>query len=250
MSELAISSTGWLGISSRNGTAVVFNLKNHDDFQIFQVQQTNNKENANDDEEIDLNRNLIQFSPDGDRLVVNGQNKQIFIYRRSDELWNLEKTINVKKRASAFHLTNDLLLIGDKSGDVYRLDLLNNDEQSTVTLNGEDCLMGHLSMLLDIVYFPRNEKQKFILTSDRDEKIRLSNFPNSYNIYGYCLGHTEFVSQLKVIDENQILSSSGDGSFLFFSFQNENPGRSRRTDKNVSVDEGRTRNRHSIKTTK
>ena len=35
--------------------------------------------------------------------------------------------------------------------------------------------------------------QKFLITADRDEKIRISHFPNAYNIETFCLGHKESV---------------------------------------------------------
>ena len=32
-----------------------------------------------------------------------------------------------------------------------------------------------------------------VVTCDRDEKIRISRFPDAFNIHAYCLGHTEWV---------------------------------------------------------
>ncbi|CAF0909615.1 unnamed protein product [Adineta ricciae] len=217
MSELAISSTKWLAISLRNGAGIVFNLNDTKQWQYLQPDvaniQSQQKTNDDDDENTsDLNRNLIKFTPDGQKLVINGQNKQIYIYVPSDDkntYWQLQRIITVIKRASALDLTNDFLLIADKSGDVYQTDLLTTNN---VTLTGENCLMGHLSMLLDIAFVRTDDEQEYILTADRDEKIRLSHYPNAYNIEGYCLGHTEFVSHVKLIDSNRILSASGDGT--------------------------------------
>ena len=66
-------------------------------------------------------------------------------------------------------------------------------------------------MLLDLKL---TQDRRYVLTSDRDEKIRVSKFPNSYNIEGFCLGHTEFVSSLALVPgcNNRVLSSSGDGT--------------------------------------
>ncbi len=52
-------------------------------------------------------------------------------------------------------------------------------------------LLGHLSMLLDATV---SLCERYLVTCDRDEKIRISCFPNAYNIHIYCLGHTEFVT--------------------------------------------------------
>ena len=62
---------------------------------------------------------------------------------------------------------------------------------------------------------------KYIITCDRDEKIRVSKFPNAYNIACYCLGHTDFVTNLQVVhnfSENILLSASGDGSLRVWKY--------------------------------
>ena len=218
MSEIAISSKNWLAISLRNSAAVVFNLNDTKQWQSLQSNEPVKVAVQDDDENAnDLNRNLIKFSPDGQKLAINGQNKQIYIYVPSDyeqtkTYWQLQRTITVYKRASALDLTNEFLLIADKSGDVYQANFSN---ESNLVLTSDDCIMGHLSMLLDIAFVRTKENEEFLLTADRDEKVRLSHYPNAYNIQGYCLGHEEFVSHVKLIDSNQILSASGDGKKVF-----------------------------------
>lgn len=221
MSEITISSTNWLAISLRNGAAMIFNLSDTQQWQYLQSNEvipTAKTTTTDDDEENsnDLNRNLIKFSPNGEKLAINGQNKQIYIYVPSNETqtkiyWQLQRVITVIKRASALDLTNEYLLIADKSGDVYKTDFF---VETNLVLTPEDCLMGHLSMLLDIAFVRTQENDEYLLTADRDEKIRLSRYPNAYNIQGYCLGHAEFVSHVKLINSNHILSASGDGEYL------------------------------------
>lgn len=76
-------------------------------------------------------------------------------------------------------------------------------------------VLGHLSMLLDVQMSPCN---KFILTSDRDEKIRISCYPNAYNIHNFCLGHSDFVSGICVLSGQEIVSCSGDGTVKLWRF--------------------------------
>ena len=73
-------------------------------------------------------------------------------------------------------------------------------------------------MLLDMVM---SSCGKYIITCDRDEKIRVSKYPNAYNIECYCLGHTDFVTNLQVVhnfSENILLSASGDGSLRVWKY--------------------------------
>lgn len=49
-------------------------------------------------------------------------------------------------------------------------------------------IVGHVSMVTDMVL---TLDEKYVITSDRDEHIRVSRYPNGYNIESYCMGHTE-----------------------------------------------------------
>ena len=90
------------------------------------------------------------------------------------------------KRATVLVFTNDdqSILVADKAGDVHQYHVTNISLPGTL-------LLGHLSMLLDMVLLPSNSH---VITCDRDEKIRVSNYPNTYNIETFCLGHHECVS--------------------------------------------------------
>jgi tRNA (guanine-N(7)-)-methyltransferase subunit TRM82 len=100
-------------------------------------------------------------------------------------------------------------LAGDRSGDVYIYSL-------EAKADSGQLLMGHISLLLDMDMSP---DEKFLVTCDRDEKIRVSHFPNCYNIQSYCLGHTEFVSSLVLVDIDLLLSGSGDGTLRLWRFK-------------------------------
>jgi len=65
--------------------------------------------------------------------------------------------------------------------------------------------------------------EKFLITSDRDEKIRISHWMNSYNIKSYLLGHTEFVSQVELVGEKRLLSCSGDAKVILWDLEENRP---------------------------
>jgi len=85
-------------------------------------------------------------------------------------------------------------------------------------------LLGHVSLLTDVVcatitssHAPRH----YILTSDRDEHIRVSRgIPHSHIIEGYCLGHTGFVSKLCILPNHPhlLLSGGGDDYLLLWNW--------------------------------
>jgi tRNA (guanine-N(7)-)-methyltransferase subunit TRM82 len=84
-------------------------------------------------------------------------------------------------------------------------------------------ILGHVSLLTDLKYVllpadqsPSAKSRNYLLTSDRDEHIRVSRgLPQSYITELYCQGHTEFVSKLCVPDwQRDVLISGGGDSFL------------------------------------
>lgn len=87
-------------------------------------------------------------------------------------------------------------------------------------------LLGHVSLLTDLACAtlvdetlspPR--QRSYILTSDRDEHIRVSRgIPQAHVIEGYCLGHTEFVAKLCIPSwkKNMLISGGGDDFLLIW----------------------------------
>ena len=101
------------------------------------------------------------------------------------------------------------ILIADKSGDVFRFSKYEDEGK---------CVLGHLSMLLDLKL---SRDGNFIITCDRDEKIRVSHYPNAYNIHNYCLGHTDFVSCLEIpmpFSGEYLISGSGDSTIRIWDY--------------------------------
>jgi len=62
---------------------------------------------------------------------------------------------------------------------------------------------------------------KYLITSDKDEHIRISHYPEVYDILCYCFGHTEFVSGLQFLPTQPelLISGGGDGSLRLWHWQ-------------------------------
>ncbi|KAK7938924.1 hypothetical protein WMY93_002250 [Mugilogobius chulae] len=139
---------------------------------------------------------LLALSDDSKRLVL----------LRTEPTWSLLSVRFLPRRCTAlvFSRSEDFLLVADKSGDVYSVSVKEPEQEPELQL-------GHLSMLLDVAV---SLDDRFIVTCDRDEKIRVSWSCSPYNIQSFCLGHQQFVSALLVSSHcpGTLLSGSGDGT--------------------------------------
>ncbi|KAJ8727571.1 hypothetical protein PYW07_001690 [Mythimna separata] len=141
--------------------------------------------------------------------VVTATSKQLLVY----DVLQLEhqQTFNIPRSASKIRFTvdNSQILVADKSGDVLIYDVKKE--------NSGTKLLGHLSLLLDVL---QSNDTKCVISCDRDEKIRVSCFPNTYNIQTYCLGHKEFVNHIEFLPHSDkfLTSSSGDGTIKIWDY--------------------------------
>jgi tRNA (guanine-N(7)-)-methyltransferase subunit TRM82 len=144
------------------------------------------------------------LSPDEDVCCVADSHKRLLMYETSS--WSLIRQVSTERKVSliTFDSSGRRVLVADRTGDVYLIDCSDENAEPRVSL-----LMGHLSIILSLVI---TYDDRFIVTADRDEKIRVSRFPNSYNIQSYCLGHREFVSTVVIMKNDTLISGSGDGT--------------------------------------
>lgn len=133
--------------------------------------------------------------------------------------WKLYSTRSLPRRPTALAFTKcgNFVVIGDKAGDVHRFPVSLNSELSESEIVNSSLLLGHVSMLLDVKLCAGD---RFIVTCDRDEKIRVSCYPNAYSVHNYCLGHTEYVTRLCYFaDDDLLASASGDGTVKLWNYQ-------------------------------
>ncbi|XP_051176830.1 tRNA (guanine-N(7)-)-methyltransferase non-catalytic subunit wdr4 [Leptopilina boulardi] len=192
---------------------VVYNIKENEE-NIITLPKLNNhhENNTHNKEDIESIHSLtsVNFSNDGEYLSVCTNRKQLCLYKRKElEIVSNRSLIRAASKVR-FTKSNDII-VADKSGDAYLF-------ATTKPLENGNLLLGHLSMILDILV---TSDEKYIITADRDEKIRVSKYPNSYNISAYCLGHKKFVNNIAEVPHCReiLISCGGDGQFILWNYK-------------------------------
>ncbi|XP_066891286.1 tRNA (guanine-N(7)-)-methyltransferase non-catalytic subunit WDR4 isoform X2 [Kogia breviceps] len=151
------------------------------------------------------------FSTSGSYFALTDDSKRLILFRTKP--WQCLSVRTVVRRCTAltFTASEEKVLVADKSGDVYSFSVLEPHGNGKLEL-------GHLSMLLDVAVSPDD---RYVLTADRDEKIRVSWAAAPHNIESFCLGHTEFVSRIFVVPDHPelLLSSSGDRTLRLWQYR-------------------------------
>ncbi|NWI13720.1 WDR4 methyltransferase, partial [Crypturellus soui] len=152
------------------------------------------------------------FSLSGNYFALTDDNKRLILFHTTPS-WECVSVRSVNRRCTALIMTaaEDKILVADKSGDVYSYSIIEPQAEGKLEL-------GHLSLLMDVALSPDD---RYILTADRDEKIRVSLAKAPHNIVSYCLGHKEFVSKIFVIPNypDLLLSASGDSTVRLWEYR-------------------------------
>ncbi|KAG5043521.1 hypothetical protein AAZX31_03G137800 [Glycine max] len=162
------------------------------------------------------NIRAIRFGAKGKLFVSAGDDKTLKVW--STQSWRCITTVSSEKRVTAVAISDDgtFVCFADKFGVVWVVDLdppLHDDKKPAPLLS------HYCSIITSLEFSPDG---RYILSADRDFKIRVTNFPKkplngAQQIQSFCLGHTEFVSCLAFIQAQEcpqgfLLSGSGDST--------------------------------------
>ncbi|KAH9729791.1 tRNA (guanine-N(7)-)-methyltransferase non-catalytic subunit [Citrus sinensis] len=162
----------------------------------------------------------IRYGANGKLFVSAGDDKVVKIW--SAESWKCISAVCSEKRVSAVAISNDgqHVCFADKFGVVWVVDLRDiNGNQAVVDKKAAPLLAHYCSIITSLEFSPDGQ---FIISADRDFKIRVTVFPKgpldgAHEIQSFCLGHTEFVSCLDFVctvdyPQGYLVSGSGDST--------------------------------------
>ncbi|CAG9807779.1 unnamed protein product [Chironomus riparius] len=167
-------------------------------------------------EDIEKSINNIAINESNNLIAFTSNDKSLFLCKIEE---SSVKTLSRRcflRTSSCIRFSNcgKKLYLADKTGDVFEY---MTDENNFNTAG--KWVFGHISQILDLKV---SIDSKYIFTSDRDEKIRVTNSPNYHEIEMFCLGHKEFVSSLTPLNNSTIISISGDGTLRLWNLLSGN----------------------------
>lgn len=144
----------------------------------------------------------MTLSPDESKLVICADSDKSVVVLKIDLQKSISQSLTCINRQSFPKRPNAIAILGetqtvvmaDKFGDVYQIPMV----KETVGKPGEDLLplLGHVSMLTDIVFGKDADGKKYLITSDRDEHIKVSHYPQTFLVDKWLFGHHEFITSL------------------------------------------------------
>lgn len=156
----------------------------------------------------------VRFSPDGNLLaVVTDLDKRVWILSLPE--LEVRGSVEFPKRLTECTWTIDSqrLCIADKVGDCFCVEVASLP--ADVKDVGKTLILGHLGAITGLVM---DSTGRYLVTCDRDEKIRVSHFPNAYNIRAFGLGHRDFITSIHLFTDSFIVSASSDRTLASWSF--------------------------------
>ena len=146
----------------------------------------------------------VAYHPESNKIALVSNDKELQIW--DGDTFSKLSSGKLLKRATClkFSKNGTFLYIGDRTGDLYQFSAADASQEPLL-------LLGHVSILSDFIF---SEDERLLITSDRDEKIRIHQFPQTYNIKHFCLLHKEYISKLFLLPNSSLFLSTGGDNFM------------------------------------
>lgn len=170
-------------------------------------------------------RNVALFDNDTKLIACADSDKSVIVFninfKNSDNCFELIKRQPFPKRPNGIAVTKDQknIIMADKFGDVFSMDI---ESEPISKINEEsEPILGHVSMLTDVLCKEDRSGRQYIITADRDEHIKISHYPQTFIVDKWLFGHKEFVSTLDAPSwkNNWLFSAGGDDSIFLWDWE-------------------------------
>ncbi|KAL1734036.1 FAD dependent oxidoreductase-domain-containing protein [Schizophyllum commune] len=157
-------------------------------------------------------------------LATSSDDKRLRVWEAVSLKLLSERELPKKATSVLFTQDGQTILVSDKFGDVFAYPLHPPVEEqkqeqekkrekdglaSHENPSNGDLVLGHVSLLTACIL---THDERYIITADRDEHIRVSWYPQAYEIESFCLGNEKFVSALHIPASvpGRLISGGGD----------------------------------------
>ena len=201
---------------------------------------------------ISQGKNFI-FVVEGESSVAVLGNDGQFLFRHPTDAKICSLAADASDDVLAIALSSKLLLLAHVNAGSQSLDVVKSFplERELVNLKiveyeGHKCAMGCMAgdlVIVDLTTEPVVEEgekpshpillgaiaaltatafnEHYVLAGDRDGRIRVSDFPDAYQIRAFCLAHEEFISGLEFLDNEKFVAVDGGGSITKWNVNGE-----------------------------
>ncbi|KAF8360128.1 wdr-4 [Pristionchus pacificus] len=192
---------------SSDGTERKEQLKFHDDFQLL----------------------TTSFANDSGLVAVGTSAKTVVIFDLKRESLVERRTFRIPKTPTAlvFDRADAFIIVADRAGVVrkYSVDVtakenkehIDEDDTDETDFEG-DFMCSAISMMLDVKFSPCG---KYLLVTDRDEKMRVHRYPQTFVLHQMCMAHKDYVNTVctATVGERQLaFTAGGDGVIIAWDY--------------------------------
>ncbi|KAL6505145.1 hypothetical protein OROGR_024962 [Orobanche gracilis] len=198
------------------------------DLRVFNLQDGSGVQLLDDNGGHKDSIRAIRYSKSGKLFVSAGDDKLVKIWNA--KYWRCFCSVVSEKRVTSLAISRDEMFVcfADKFGVVYVTDIRDYDYENPIMISKKavPILSHYCSIITRLEFSPDGQ---YIVTADRDFKIRVTLFPKeplggAHEIQSFCLGHTEFVSCLAFVNcedyaQGLLVSGSGDSTVRLWDYK-------------------------------